>query len=87
MNDDRANQGLQPQPDGVQRRQSGQQNQRGETRQPQHHSGEQNQKPDLPQREGLEGANQGQLNNGAVGGADPGAKLEPGRTGDGGAER
>jgi len=95
MNENRENQGLQQQPNDAQRQQVGQQNQQGETRQPQQQPndrqqaqpGQQNQQSDRERREGAEGTGQDALETGSVGGVDTGEGLEPGRTGDGGAER
>ena len=97
MNENRDNNGLQQQPNDAQRQQAGQQNQQGETRSPQQQSderqqpqpGQQNQQADRDRRadEGIEGTGQDDLNNGSVGGVDTGGDLQPGRTGDGGAER
>jgi hypothetical protein len=97
MTDDRENQGLQQQPNDAQRQQAGQQNQQDETRSPQQQQtnpqqtqpDQQNQQADRDRRqaEGVEGTGQDDLNNGSVGGVDTGGDLQPGRTGDGGAER
>lgn len=80
----------------AQRQQTGQQNQQGETRQPQQQQGDrqqtqpgqQNQQADRARRDGEGGERTGQdsLDNGLAGGVDTGA-IEPGRSGDGGAER
>jgi hypothetical protein len=90
------NQGLQQQPNDAQRPQVEQQNQQGDNRAPQQQPqnpqqtqpGQQNQQADRQRREGegLEGGGEDQLNNGVSGGVDTGA-IEPGRTGEGGAER
>lgn len=94
MNENRDNQGLQQQPNDAQRPQPDQQNQQGEARQPQQQQqnpqqaqpGQQNQQSDRREGEGLGGTDQDQLNNGSVG-VDNDEDLQPGRTGDGGAER
>ncbi|MDR7231988.1 hypothetical protein J2X45_003091 [Caulobacter sp. BE264] len=80
----------------AQRQQAGQQNQQGETRQPQQQQddrqqtqpGQQNQQADRERRgdQGADRAGEDDLTNGSTGGVDTGA-IEPGRTDDGGAER
>ncbi|PVM89445.1 hypothetical protein [Caulobacter endophyticus] len=88
------NQGLQQQSGDAQRPQVEQQNQQGETRSPQQQQqnpqqtqpGQQNQQADRQRREGEGVEGDDELNNGVSGGVETGA-IEPGRTGDGGAER
>ncbi len=92
MNENRDNQGQPQQQNDAQRQQPAQQNQQDGVRQPQQQQqnpqqtqpGQQNQQADRQD----EGERQDALDDdGAIGGVDADEDLEPGRAGDGGAER
>lgn len=83
--------GLQQQSTNAQRQQADQQNQQGESRPPRQQADERHQAQPGQQNpladQGIEAPGQDEPDNGSVGGAEPAGDLQPGRTGDGGAER